>query len=77
MRNGKRAYLLQLNAIQLGVDQAEEGSTEPDLQSLLSQYSSIFKEPNQLPPRRLHDHHIILKEGSGPINVKPYRYPHY
>lgn len=30
-----------------------------------------------MPSRRLHDHHINLKEESGPINVKPYRYPHY
>ena len=25
-------------------------------------------------PLRSHDHHIILKEGIPPINVRPYRY---
>jgi len=30
-----------------------------------------------LPPTRDRDHHIPLLVGSGPVNVRPYRYPHY
>ena len=32
--------------------------------------------PDDLPPPRSVDHSIILKEGTNPINVCPYRYPH-
>ena len=29
-----------------------------------------------LPPVRSHDHRITLEPGAGPVNVRPYRYPH-
>ncbi|GKB92246.1 putative mitochondrial protein [Tanacetum coccineum] len=31
--------------------------------------------PNCLPPKRGHDHKIPLKEGTQPINIRPYRHP--
>lgn len=31
--------------------------------------------PSGLPPKRIKKHQIILKEGSNPISVRPYRYP--
>ena len=34
----------------------------------------MFEEPRGLPPYRIHDYKIILKEGIKPINVRPYRY---
>ena len=45
------------------------------LESLLSKYSEVFEEPVELPPVRMHGHRIYLKEGTQPINVRPYRYP--
>lgn len=45
------------------------------LQSLLNKFKSLFLEPKQLPPNRTHDYAIILKEGTNPVSVKPYRYP--
>ena len=48
---------------------------EPQLAQLLQEYADIFKEPKSLPPHRSHDHRIVLKEGTSPINVRPYRYP--
>ncbi|XP_070040636.1 uncharacterized protein [Nicotiana tomentosiformis] len=35
----------------------------------------LFEVPSKLPPHRNHDHRIVLKEGTSPINVRPYRYP--
>ncbi|XP_058784315.1 uncharacterized protein LOC131659094 [Vicia villosa] len=48
----------------------------PEIQSLLTKYQSIFQPHEGLPPTRPHDHHIPLIPNTTPINVKPYRYPH-
>lgn len=48
-----------------------------DVLALLQKFSSIFQPPVGLPPRRFFDHGITLTPGVGPINVRPYRYPHY
>lgn len=42
------------------------------IQQLLKEFTAIFEEPKQLPPHRSHDHQIPLKEGSPPMNVRPY-----
>jgi len=44
---------------------------------LLQQFSALFQEPQGLPPVRDTDHHIHLIPQSTPVNVRPYRYPHY
>ena len=49
--------------------------TGPALGQLLQEFDDLFAKPKTLPPHRSHDHHIILKEGIPPINVRPYRYP--
>lgn len=46
----------------------------PDIEVILQQHSRVFEEPTGLPPMRSHDHAIILKEGTSPISVRPYRY---
>ena len=35
-----------------------------ELQSVLDQYSVLFDEPQGLPPKRVHDHQIPLKDES-------------
>ncbi|KAH9792244.1 hypothetical protein KPL71_004039 [Citrus sinensis] len=47
------------------------------MRSLLEEYSELFMEPKQLPPTREIDHQITLKEGTEPINVRPYRYAYF
>ncbi|XP_039138145.1 uncharacterized protein LOC120275588 [Dioscorea cayenensis subsp. rotundata] len=45
--------------------------------SLLINFSEIFKTPTGLPPPRAQDHCITLTPGAPPVNVKPYRYPYF
>ena len=46
------------------------------LQHLLDTFADLFQEPVALPPSRgTFDHRIPLKEGTSPINLRPYRYP--
>ena len=47
------------------------------MQRLLEDYASLFEEPTKLPPIREIEHHITLKEGTEPINVRPHHYAHF
>uniref|UniRef100_A0A0D3ASL1 Reverse transcriptase domain-containing protein n=2 Tax=Brassica oleracea var. oleracea TaxID=109376 RepID=A0A0D3ASL1_BRAOL len=47
------------------------------MQRLLERFPGIFQPPTQLPPTREIEHNITLKEGSDPVNVRPYRYAHF
>jgi hypothetical protein len=51
-------------------------NTEPEIAMLLHNYQNVFKTPTALPPTRAHNHAIPLLEGTNPVKVKPYRYPH-
>lgn len=44
---------------------------------ILQEYGDIFAKHKGLPPIRNQDHRIILKEGTLPICVRPYRYLFY
>ncbi|XP_006596879.1 uncharacterized protein [Glycine max] len=52
-------------------------SPPPHITSILDRYPTIFAEPTQLPPCCTIQHHIHLFPNTHPINVKPYRYPHF
>lgn len=47
-----------------------------DLHTLLLKYQSVFTTPSGLPPNRPQNHTIPLLEGSNPVKVRPYLYPH-
>ncbi|XP_026383521.1 uncharacterized protein LOC113279020 [Papaver somniferum] len=49
----------------------------PEIKKLLSTFQDVFATPISLPPKRLHDHRISLLPDSSPVNVRPYRYPHF
>ncbi|KAF5469943.1 hypothetical protein F2P56_010498 [Juglans regia] len=53
------------------------GSQVHEVEELLQGFEHVFAEPVGLPPIRSFDHHIPLREGTGPVSIKPYRYPHY
>ncbi|WVY90886.1 hypothetical protein V8G54_036400 [Vigna mungo] len=59
-----------------GTLMAVQTDMEPELALLLQTYGSVFYTPHTLTPHRSHDHAIPLLEGSSPVKVKPYRYPH-
>lgn len=50
-------------------------SQKQELAQMLDKYADLFETPKDLPPSRGHDHKITLKEGSSPVNIRPYRYP--
>ena len=67
-----------LFALYFQIAQAEPPmKIHPSMQKLLQEFSDLFIEPSCLPPPREVDHCINLKEGTEPINVRPYRYAHY
>jgi hypothetical protein len=68
-------YSLQLQDNSLDLSLASQ-SLNPEMKELLLQFSEVFATPSGLPPSRSHDHAIPLLEGSNPVKVKPYRYPH-
>jgi len=49
---------------------------DPELSVLLYIYRDVFQTSACLPPQISHDHAIPLVEGSKPVKVRPYRYPH-
>ncbi|GAU45110.1 hypothetical protein TSUD_183180 [Trifolium subterraneum] len=57
--------------------QALEVEQSKDLENLLNMYGGVFQDPKGLPPKRMKEHVITLKEGEGAVNVRPYRYPHH
>lgn len=64
----------------LTLNSLQSKQTTPSLtviNQILQQFESVFSEPNQLPPERIFDHHIPLETHSKPVNVRPYRFPHF
>lgn len=48
---------------------------DPSISQLLDEFVDMFAESKALTPHWSHDYHIILKEGTPPVNVRPCRYP--
>lgn len=47
-----------------------------ELQGVLDEFADVFESSKGLPPFCDHNHTILLKEGTAPVNVQPYRYPY-
>lgn len=52
----------------------EELTVEESVAVVLKSFEDVFEWPEALPPRRAIEHHIYLKKGVDPVNVRPYRY---
>lgn len=67
-----QGYLLELNHLE-GV--VNEDSVVPGFfQSLIQEFQQVFHMPEGLPPPRHIEHAIVLRSGTNPISVRPYRY---
>ncbi|GJY29555.1 ty3-gypsy retrotransposon protein, partial [Tanacetum coccineum] len=51
-------------------------NVDPNITALLDLFQTVFETPHTLPPTRPHDYHIPLLTNE-PVNVRPYRYPHF
>ncbi|CAA7022526.1 unnamed protein product [Microthlaspi erraticum] len=74
-----------LNCLELAsfdMDLGEWNQTEvitevPEVvEDVLTKFQHIFAEPTELPLVRGNEHTINLLPGTGPVSVRPYRYPH-
>ena len=75
---GPRGYGTAFRIQILSTESSSTNTPYPlDLNQLLSNFSLVFQPPTILPPKRPHDHRIPLLPNTPPINVRPYRYPHY
>ncbi|KAL4384307.1 hypothetical protein GQ457_15G015210 [Hibiscus cannabinus] len=48
-----------------------------DMNILVGEFEDVFLPPQGLPPARATDHAIHVEANSKPVNVRPYRYPHF
>ncbi|GJX45785.1 ty3-gypsy retrotransposon protein [Tanacetum coccineum] len=74
--------MYELHALPLEADNERSSlvvatSTQPELDQLLHRFEGLFQVPTSLPPTRSIDHRIHLLPDTKPVNVRPYRYPHY
>jgi hypothetical protein len=69
------AFTLQFDKI-IPPDNDLNKPIHPEISQVLDTYLDVFAEPTCLPPTRFQDHAIPLLEGSNPVKVRPYRYPH-
>ncbi|KAA0061303.1 transposon Tf2-1 polyprotein isoform X1 [Cucumis melo var. makuwa] len=54
--------------------QEEAPEIEEAVKTVLSKYQDAFDRPEELPLKRMIEHHIHLKAETDPVNVRPYRY---
>lgn len=52
-------------------------SVTEEIAEVLNEFNDIFSEPVGMPPSRGTDHLINLLPDTQPINIHPYRYPHF
>ena len=75
-----QSYLIECRALHssLTVEEMYDEETKPTVKNLLprllTKFDDVFSWPETLPPQRGIEHHIHLKEGTDPVNVRPCRY---
>ena len=70
-------YLIECRTLEAHIAEIEpeESNNIPEsILTALKQYNDVFDWPKELPPRRDIEHHIHVRGGADPMNVRPYRY---
>ncbi|KAI9191690.1 hypothetical protein LWI28_011992 [Acer negundo] len=74
MRTCKHEGLgLSVELNQFSVPSPESPIVPEFLSKVVAKYEGVFQMPIGLPPVHGHEHSIVLKEGTSPISVRPYR----
>ncbi|KAL0556619.1 hypothetical protein IC582_005133 [Cucumis melo] len=71
---GDEGFLVECRAIEVEALKNMETEKSSPISTIIKQYEDVFERPEKLPPRRKIEHQIHLKEGTNPINVRPYHY---
>jgi hypothetical protein len=75
-RHGKHVVWRSVDATPGPATTALQDSNGDLLDVLLEEFTSVFQEPQGLPPRRRLSHRIRLKPGTSAVAARSYRYTH-
>ena len=67
-----RGFLVECRALERSEVWEEDLIEEESVAVILKSFEDVFEWPETLPPRRAIEHHIHLKKGVDPVNVRPY-----
>nr|GEU29625.1 hypothetical protein [Tanacetum cinerariifolium] len=70
--NNKKIVLRDMPAFG---EQRNDKVLKHELTQIMENFSDVFEDPYELPPKRNHDHRIPLILGTSPVNIGPYRHP--
>ena len=76
-RKPEGAICFHISVIAEDIPSSSSPTWPPELHALLLEFRQLFQNLQSLPPPRTTDHHIHLLPQATPVNVRPYRYPHY
>lgn len=76
-RRQGEGYCFHIAVTPASSDPLHDSTLPPNIHSLLAKYAPLFQDPQTLPPACATDHHIHLMPQAAPVNVRPYRYPHF
>ena len=71
----KKGLLLQIASLAVTCPFASH--CIPEIEALLTEFTTVFETPISLPPCKGFEHQILLKDGTETVCQKPYRYPHF
>lgn len=70
----KQTWLLQLVLVP---QEIVSNQISPTIQDILNKFTIVFEKSVGLPPPRLFDHKIVLRDGATSVFVRPYKYTQY